>query len=94
MQIIFLGKKKSVFLPQNHEAADSLKKKKKTQKQNKKVFPAGALLLCLILAKACGHSRLCYTSRESFSHLLFSNMKTQSIQTFRRLDRNIHELNT
>ena len=86
MQRIFLGKK--------HLSASSPQTMKlQTPFLKKTVFPAGALLLCLILAKACGHSRLCYTSRESFSHLLSSNMKTQNIHSF-RLDMNIHELNT
>jgi hypothetical protein len=49
MQRIFLGQNHlSAILPQNNEAVSLFKKKT--------VFPAGAFLLCLILAKACGHS--------------------------------------
>ena len=88
MQRIFLGKKSVSFfapIPWSYRLPFF-----------KKNFPAGALLLCLILAKAYGHSRLCYTS-----HLLFSNMNTEHwvIQTTRHehtwiehLDRPVHQI--
>jgi hypothetical protein len=85
MQRIFLGQNHlSAFLPQYHEAAVSLFSFKE------QFFQQGPS--CCV-PDAAATLWLCYTSRESFSHLLSSNMKTQNIHSF-RLDINIHELNT
>jgi hypothetical protein len=83
----FLRKKTiyQLFRPQNQEAAYSLskKKKKKQKKQKKKktktVFPAGTLLLCLILAKASGHS----LAEPADKSIFIFQHETQNIQSFR-----------
>jgi hypothetical protein len=48
----------------------------------KTVFPAGALLLCLILAKACGHS-LAKPADKVLTIFIFQH-ETQNIQSFRQ----------
>ena len=56
----------------------------------KTVFPAGALLLCLILAKACGHS-LAKPADKVLAIFIFQH-ETQNIQSFRQLDTNTYGL--
>ena len=60
----------------------------------KTVFPAGALLLCLILAKACGHS-LAKPEDKVLAIFTFQH-ETQNIQSFRQrnkthMNQNINE---
>ena len=73
MQRIFLGKK--------HLSASSPQTMKlQTPFLKKTVFPAGALLLCLILAKACGHS-LAKPPDKVLAIFIFQH-ETQNIQSF------------
>lgn len=73
-----------LFPPPNQKAADSL--------SLRAAFPAVAPLLCLILAKECGHS-LAEPADKVLAIFIFQR-EAQNIQLFRRQDMNTHELNT
>jgi hypothetical protein len=64
----------SAFSPQNQEAANTL--------SQKTVFPAGTLLLCLVLAKECGHS-LAKPADKVLAIFIFQH-EAQNIQSFRQ----------